>query len=402
MNTIQQEITARFDFPVFFTQNLFDPENRIFVDTVRRQEKERRHRVLFVIDSNVAKAHPGLIRSLHTYFEVHGKHLALAADPLVVPGGEGIKNDLSHVWDLVEQVNRHGIDRHSFIAIIGGGAVLDMACFAAAISHRSVRTIRIPTTVLSQDDSGVGVKNGVNLFGKKNFIGTFQPPFAVLNDIDFITTLEHRDKIAGVAEAVKVAVIRDEEFFNYLESNRERIARGDLDALAHVIRRSAEMHLTHIATSGDPFEMGSARPLDFGHWCAHKMEVLTKNRLRHGEAVALGMALDTLYSWKTGFITEDQSFRVIGLLDDLGFSLWEEELLMENEAGELVVLEGLREFREHLGGILHITLLRGIGDGFEVNEMDESLVVESIHWLREFQGRIEQGFTDRRPRLAAL
>ena len=279
---------------------------------------------------------------------------------------EGIDNETQ-----VDQVNRHGIDRPSYAAILGGGAVLDMASFAAAISHRSVRTIRIPTTVLSQDDSGVGVKNGVNLFGKKNFVGTFQPPFAVLNDIDFITTLEHRDKIAGVAEAVKVAVIRDGEFFQYLESNRERIAKGDLDALAHLIRRSAELHLTHIATSGDPFEMGSARPLDFGHWCAHKMEVLTHNRLRHGEAVALGMALDTLYSWKIGHITGDQCFRVIGLLDDLGFSLWEEELLLENEGGELVVLEGLREFREHLGGILHITLLRGIGDGFEVNEMDE-------------------------------
>ena len=401
MTTIQQEILARFDFPVVFTQNLFDPENRIFVDTVRRREKERKHRVLFVIDSNVAKAHPGLIASLHAYAEVHAEHLVLAADPLVVLGGEVVKNDLSHVWDLVEQVNRHGIDRHSYVAIIGGGAVLDMASFAAAISHRSVRTIRIPTTVLSQDDSGVGVKNGVNLFGKKNFIGTFQPPFAVLNDIDFITTLEHRDKIAGVAEAVKVAVIRDGEFFQYLESNRERIAKGDLDALAHLIRRSAELHLTHIATSGDPFEMGSARPLDFGHWCAHKMEVLTHNRLRHGEAVALGMALDTLYSWKIGHITGDQCFRVIGLLDDLGFSLWEEELLLENEGGELVVLEGLREFREHLGGILHITLLRGIGEGFEVNEMDQSLVEASIHWLREFQGRIEQGFIDRRPKLAA-
>lgn len=402
MNTIEQEITVRFDFPVFFTQNLFDVENRIFVDTVRRQEKERRHRVLFVIDSNVARTHPGLIPSLHAYAEAHSDHLVLVGDPVVVPGGEEIKNDLSHVWDLVEQVNRHGIDRHSYVAIIGGGAVLDMASFAAAISHRSVRTIRIPTTVLSQDDSGVGVKNGVNLFGKKNFIGTFQPPFAVLNDIDFIPTLEHRDKIAGVAEAVKVAVIRDAEFFDYLESNRERIAKADLDTLAHVIRRAAQLHMDHIATSGDPFEMGSARPLDFGHWSAHKMEVLTKNRLRHGEAVALGMALDTLYSWKAGHIDEQQAARVIGLLSGLGFSLWEEELLMENEVGELVLLEGLREFREHLGGILHITLLRAIGEGFEVNQMDEALVVECIHWLREFQQRPLQGFMDSSPQMAAL
>lgn len=383
MGDILQEITVKFDYPICFTRNLFDPSNRVFVDTITRVEPEKKHQVLFVIDDNVAAAHTGLISSIRQYFDAYSSSLELVADPVLVQGGEEVKNDMAPLMNLVEQVNHHGIDRHSFMVIIGGGAVLDMACFAAAISHRGVRAVRIPTTVLSQDDSGVGVKNAINLFGKKNFIGTFIPPFAVLNDIDFISTLSHRDKIAGVAEAVKVALIRDAVFFDYLERNAERIAAADMEVMAHLIRRSAELHMNHIANSGDPYELGSARPLDFGHWTAHKMESLTRNRLRHGEAVALGMALDTVYSVKAGHISQADGERVISLLTAVGLNLWDDVLLAEDESGRPAVLEGLREFREHLGGILHITLLRDIGDGFEVTEMDVGRILESIQWLRE-------------------
>jgi len=388
---MEQRICVNFAFPVHFTQDLFAEKNPIFVETVSRLERDKRHRVMFVIDDNVAAAHPGLIPSINRYFTTHAKALELIAPPTLVPGGEGVKNDIAHVLGLVELVNRYGVDRHSFMAIVGGGAVLDMACFAAAISHRGVRAIRIPTTVLAQDDSAVGVKNAINLFGKKNFIGTFLPPFAVLNDSNFLTTLSHRDKIAGMAEAIKVALIRDRTFFQYLEANRARMAQADMEVLTHLIRRSAEIHMNHIRTSGDPFEFGSARPLDFGHWAAHKMESLTQNRLRHGEAVALGMAMDTRYSVKAGLLSPNQSERIISLLQTLGFRLWEDELLSRDEMGKLEVLQGLREFREHLGGTLHITLLRDIGDGVEVNEMDEALVLESIHWLRDRYERHAQG-----------
>lgn len=388
---MEQRICVNFAFPVHFTQDLFAEQNPIFVETVSRLERDKRHRVVFVIDDNVAAAHPGLIPSINRYFTTHAKALELIAPPTLVPGGEGVKNDIAHVLGLVELVHRYGVDRHSFMAIVGGGAVLDMACFAAAISHRGVRAIRIPTTVLAQDDSAVGVKNAINLFGKKNFIGTFLPPFAVLNDSNFLTTLSHRDKIAGTAEAIKVALIRDRTFFQYLEANRARMAQADMEVLTHLIRRSAEIHMNHIRTSGDPFEFGSARPLDFGHWAAHKMESLTQNRLRHGEAVALGMAMDTRYSVKAGLLSPNQSERIISLLQTLGFRLWEDELLSRDEMGNLEVLQGLREFREHLGGTLHITLLRDIGDGVEVNEMDEALVLESIHWLRDRYERHAQG-----------
>src|SRR6185312_16684743 len=157
-----------------------------------------------------------------------------------------------------------------------------------------------PTTVLAQNDAGIGVKNGINAFGAKNMLGTFAAPFAVINDGRFLATLGERDRIAGMAEAVKVALVRDAKFFAWLRAAAPRLAAFDRDAVAQSIRRCAELHLAHIATGGDPFELGNARPLDFGHWAAHKLEVMTDHALRHGEAVALGMALDARYSVEAG------------------------------------------------------------------------------------------------------
>lgn len=384
---VDQGFTVDFKFPVYFTQNIFSVQNSIFSDAVRRLEPDKRHRVLFIIDENVIQSHPDLLSSLERYFSSNPEFLELISPPIPVPGGESVKNDFKHVLRLAEEISERGVDRQSFLAVIGGGAVLDMACFVSAICHRGIRTIRIPTTVLSQADSGVGVKNGINGFGKKNFFGTFVPPFAVINDSLFIDTLSHRDKLAGLAEAVKVALIRDREFFGYIEQNAALLATADRDAMNYHIRRTAELHLQHIRTSGDPFEFGSARPLDFGHWVAHKMESMTEHSLRHGEAVAIGVAVDSVYSMRMGFLQAAETERILCLLEHLGFTLWHDALLASDNHGKCIVLKGLDEFREHLGGTLHITLLRNIGDGFEVQEMNSGVVLDSIRWLgKRFEG----------------
>jgi 3-dehydroquinate synthase len=374
--------SVEFRFPVSFTRNVFDPANSIFVDAVCREEPNRRHRLLVVVDDNVAAAHPGLLEDIDEYVRTFSSAVALAAPPLLVPGGETVKNELRHVRALLAWVNQLGIDRQSFLVAIGGGAVLDMVGFAAAIAHRGVRLIRLPTTVLAQADSGIAVKNGINLFGKKNFIGTFVPPFGVINDSRFLETLHARDRIAGLAEAVKVALIRDRPFFEYLEANASRLAAGDPDVLTATIQRSAELHLQHIIRSGDPFELASARPLDFGHWSAHKLESLTKHRLRHGEAVAIGMAVDLMYSRRMRETDSAVVERVLALLETIGFNLWDPALLERDTRG-YVVLNGLQEFREHLGGELHIAQIRDIGASVDVHDMDESAIVQALFELRD-------------------
>jgi 3-dehydroquinate synthase len=302
---------------------------------------------------------------------------------LQLPGGELVKQTSEGVDRVLEAIHLGGIDRHSYVLAIGGGAILDAVGYAAAIAHRGVRLVRIPTTVLSQNDSGVGVKNAINAFGKKNFLGTFTPPYAVLNDLNFLDTLPDREWRSGIAEAIKVALIKDRSFFVALQKSVSRLLGRDKDAMQRLVVRCAQLHLNHIA-SGDPFEKGSARPLDFGHWAAHRLEFLTDYRLRHGEAVAIGIALDTIYSWLAGYLSPDDCACVLDLLRAFGFDLWAEELgtHLEDQTHPRSVLRGLEEFREHLGGELTVTLLREIGSGLEVHEMDLSLVRRSIEELQ--------------------
>jgi 3-dehydroquinate synthase len=370
-----------FRYMVHFTEDTFAPENSVFLDALCRLEKTRRHRLLAIIDEGVAHAHPTLSASIERYVGLHPERLELLAEPIVVPGGERAKNDPTLVAQLHERMAKLGVDRQSFCVVIGGGAVQDMAGFAAATCHRGVRVVRLPTTVLAQNDSGVGVKNGVNAFGMKNFVGSFAVPFAVINDFDFLATLERRDRVAGMAEAVKVSLIRDAEFFEWLCAHAGALARLEPEPTAHMIRECARLHVEHIAGGGDPFELGSSRPLDYGHWAAHKLETLTEHRLRHGEAVGIGLALDTRYSLEAGLLGSRDCDRIIELLETLGFRLHDPALELRRADGRLRVLDGLREFREHLGGELTVSLLRAPGRAVDVHEMDDMLITRCIDWL---------------------
>jgi 3-dehydroquinate synthase len=371
---ISCQFEVPFQFPVYFTEGVFDAGNNLLRD-VLQSAGDRRARLVAVVDEGVMAATPNLAQQFTGY--IAGSNVNLVAEPVVLAGGEALKNHTAVVSELYNLVERHKLSRHSFIVAIGGGALLDVVGFAAATAHRGVRHIRLPTTTLSQADGGVGVKNAINAFGKKNFIGTFAPPFAVINDSRFLQTLPASAKAAGYAEAIKVALIRDTDFFFEIENMVEPLNRFEQTAMQRIIRRCAELHVKHIAESGDPFERGSARPLDFGHWAAHKLEQLSSFRLSHGEAVAIGMALDTVYSRNAGHLQPSDAARILALLRQFGFSLFTTEMLDVD-----ALLIGLDEFREHLGGDLTITLLKGIGRGFEVHEMSRVGVARAVDELR--------------------
>jgi 3-dehydroquinate synthase len=381
-----QKITVPYEFPVCFTTDVFALDNPQLVEALCRQEPLRRQRLLPIIERALVDVWPRLVADVAAYVAHHADRLELIDAPIVMEGGERVKNDAAEVAALQARLDALRIDRQSHVVVVGGGALLDMAGYVAGIVHRGVRVTRVPTTVLAQGDSGVGVKNGVNAFGKKNFLGTFAPPFAVLNDARFLETLGRRDTVAGMAEAVKVALIRDGDFFDWLSAHAGALAVCDQVPLQHLVRRAAQLHLDHIATSGDPFEMGSARPLDFGHWAAHKLESLSGNRLRHGEAVAIGIALDSVYSVQTGLLAPDALEPILTLLERLGLRLWDAALEI-GPTTRPTVLEGLEEFREHLGGELTVTLLRAIGRGVEVHEMREDVVVAALAELRRRDAR---------------
>lgn len=381
MSKIERQITVNYRHQIHFTEDVFSQSNPLLKDTmVDGSEGGPTRKALVIMDSGVQSEQYGLDKKIAGYFHHYSDALQLVCLPQPVPGGESCKNDWGLVENILKAVNHYHIDRHSYILAVGGGALLDMVGLAAATAHRGIRHIRIPTTTLSQDDSGVGVKNGINFFGKKNFIGTFAPPFAVINDFEFITCQPEREKKNGFIEAVKVALIRDAQFFDEIEADASGLASFEPEAMKHLIFRCAELHVNHIATSGDPFEFGSARPLDFGHWAAHKLEQLSNYEIRHGEAVAIGIALDTIYSKNMGFIPKRSCQRILNLIHSLGFDLFSNHLLDKSVKGngEYEVICGLEEFREHLGGKLTITLLKDIGEGFETNEMNLDVIRDAL------------------------
>ena len=386
LHSLQQEVQVNFSYGVHFTRGLFNIDNTLLSEVVAATNNQPKS-IVVAVDSGMLEHNPHLIGQIIQYANHFTNSLNLVAEPIIVPGGEAAKNDPQLIKKIHRVIDQVGLCRHSYVLAIGGGAVVDMVGYAAATAHRGVRLIRIPTTVLAQNDSGVGVKNGINAFSKKNFLGTCAPPFAVLNDFDFLTTLSDRDWRSGIAEAIKVALIKDREFFDFISANAEKLAQRDSLAMEQLIHRCCELHLNHIASYGDPFEMGSSRPLDFGHWAAHKLEHLTSYRLRHGEAVAIGMALDCTYSYLTGLLDEASWSQVINTLKQLGFELYVPELsdnLTDTESANSIFC-GLVEFREHLGGELAIMLLQNLGQGLEVNQVNISVYRQAISMLKEIK-----------------
>ena len=380
MDSVFQEIRVAFRYPVHFTSGVFDLSNPLLKDTIAANLGHLPARVIFVIDRGLLRGHRGLRPAIERYCAAFPETVTLARRVIVLPGGEKVKNHPRYAKDILRAINDGGLCRHSYVVAVGGGALLDAAGYAAATAHRGIRLIRIPTTALAQDDSGVGVKNSVNAFGKKNYLGTFAPPFAVINDFQFLPTLYDRDWRSGISEAIKAALIKDASFFEFLEDNAVSLAERNIEAMEQLVRRCAALHCAHIATSGDAFEMGSSRPLDFGHWAAHKLEQLTNYRLRHGEAVAIGIALDSTYSYLVGSLPEADWRRIMDVLRTVKLPVYVPELSqhLDDPAHPKSVLRGLIEFREHLGGRITIMLLQAIGKAYDVNEIHADLVARSI------------------------
>lgn len=336
-------------------------------------------KVLLWIDSNLQES-GGSEHSFGNRLAIQlgrSDRVDLAAKPHVIPGGEACKNSDTILQTLLSQIHEHNLDRRSYVIVAGGGAVLDVAGYAAAIAHRGVRLIRLPSTTLAQADSGVGVKNAINQFNKKNWVGTFAVPWAVINDARILQTLPDREFRSGLTEAVKVALLKDREFFEFLHVNADALHDRDLEVSTHAIAQSCRFHLDHITLGGDPFEALEARPLDFGHWSAHRLEPMTDYHLRHGEAVGIGVALDTLYSARKFGFSKPDAVRVCQTLHRIGTPLWC-DAIEDSEA----VLQGLEEFRQHLGGRLTVTMLKSVGHSLNVHEIDRDVMRECIHELR--------------------
>ena len=366
---LDSAVQLAFAHRVRFTSAALDPANSALRDVFAADAAITSRRAIVLVDRGFADANRTIEQQLRAYFAAHASAMPALTHFEVVTGGEDAKQDMRVVDRVIELVEHHKICRKSFVIALGGGAMLDAVGFGAATAHRGVRLVRLPTTTLAQDDAAMGVKNGVNRFGKKNFVGAFAVPYAVLCDDALLTTLPDAAFRAGFSEAVKIALLKDPAYFAMLERDAELIAARDMNAARPAIRRSAELHLRHIVDGGDPFEANEARPLDFGHWAAHRLEAMSAHAVSHGDAVALGLLLDCRYSNLKGWLSDADFARIRAVIAALGLPM--RHPLFANHAA---LLAGADEFREHLGGKLTVTMLRGVGHGFEVHELDHDLV----------------------------
>ncbi|MBL8811003.1 MAG: 3-dehydroquinate synthase [Planctomycetaceae bacterium] len=367
---------VRFRHRLRFTHDVLNGDSGVLADLLEPSE-DRIPRVQFWVDEYVAEANPDLKHRLHAFARRYQNRFQVIGNPQFVPGGEAVKNDVHILERMLKVMNEADLDRRSYVVVIGGGAVLDAVGFATAIAHRGLRLVRIPTTTLAQADSGVGVKNGVNLFQKKNWLGSFAVPWGVVNDRRMLETLSDRDFRCGFSEAVKVSLLKDPAFFERIYRDASAIAQRGSECW-QVIEDSALWHLKHITAGGDPFEMLEARPLDYGHWSAHKLEAMTQFELRHGEAVAIGVAVDTVYSSLVHGLPESDADRVLQTLERLGLLINHPALMQTEE-----LFQGLEEFRQHLGGRLTVTMLSAIGKPLDIHEVDRPRMKEAIQRVVE-------------------
>ncbi len=379
---MKAHFTVSYDYKVLFTDYIFNSQNPLLANLLT--EAEYASKCIIFIDAGLVEESPNLIRNINNYFnrkdELDG---FLCCEPIVLDGGEKIKNSKSGVDRALENINEHNLCRQSFVIAIGGGAFLDAMGLASTLAHRGIKHIRIPTTVLSQNDSGVGVKNGINQFDKKNFIGTFSPPHAVINDNQFLTTLSDSMWISGCSEAVKVALLKDDYFFDFLCQNANEIKDRNMPLMKKLIMKCAELHLNHITQSEDAFENSNSRPLDFGHWAAHKIEQASNYEINHGCAVGIGLALDSTYSFIIGSLAEKELIKILDCLKELGLeNTWSEyEGIIQTKGVDAELFKGLDEFQEHIGGELSIPLLNGIAEPFETSVIDKNKMIEAIKYL---------------------
>ncbi|EMI45783.1 3-dehydroquinate synthase [Rhodopirellula sp. SWK7] len=379
MSDIDVPFVVSFTHRLRHTADISDADFSVLIDLLAT-EPQQPAKVLLWADSNLSVA-TGSQKDFASRLSERlsqSDRVELAAPPHIIPGGEACKNSDAVLQQLLKLIHDHNMDRRSYIIVAGGGAVLDVAGYAAAIAHRGIRLIRLPSTTLAQSDSGVGVKNAINQFGKKNWIGTFAVPWAVINDAAILQSLPDRDFCSGLTEAIKVALLKDPSFFEFIQSNASEIRRRDPAISTAVIARSCRLHLDHITLGGDPFESLEARPLDFGHWSAHRLEPMTDYQLRHGEAVGIGVALDTLYSARMFGLSHETAIDVCQTIAAIGSPIWC-DAINDSDA----VLRGLEEFRQHLGGRLTVTMLRDIGDSINVHEIDLDVMKSCIEELSE-------------------
>jgi len=312
-------------------------------------------RVVIVTDRNLAGLH--LARLQRALDDAGLRH-----DSIVVPPGDGSKS-LDQLGRLIGELLDHKVERSTTLVALGGGVIGDLAGFAAAVTLRGLDFVQIPTSLLAQVDSSVGGKTGINTPQGKNLVGAFHQPRLVLADTSILTTLPRREMLAGYAEVVKYGLIRDRDFFHWLEAHGADLVEGDRAALEHAVLESCRAKAAVVAA--DERETGLRALLNLGHTFGHALEAETGygDELLHGEAVAVGMVMALDLSAQRGHCAPEDADRVRRHLAAVGLPTGFADLAPRHWDVERLIGHMSRDKKVSAGRITFV-LLRGIGEAY--------------------------------------
>ncbi len=346
-NSLRVELGDR-SYPILIGTGLLDAP-RLFDDAIASRQ------VMVVSNETVAPLYMRRLAQALTGFDVR---------QVILPDGEEYKT-LDMLNRIYTALLENRFDRGCTLLALGGGVIGDMTGFAAATYQRGVGFVQVPTTLLSQVDSSVGGKTGVNHPLGKNMIGAFYQPGSVLIDVETLSTLPDRELSAGLAEVIKYGLIDDASFFDWLDANMEALRRRDTDALVHAIQRSCTDKARVVAA--DEREAGQRALLNLGHTFGHAIETgMGYGNWLHGEAVGAGMCLAAALSERMGLLDRASLERTIALIARAGLPTAAPAEIDATRFRSLMAVD-----KKVQDGNLRLVLLRGIGDAFLTSAFDE-------------------------------
>ncbi len=322
-------------------------------------------RAIIVTDENIA---PSWLEPLKTSLNYAG----IKTREIILPPGEHTKS-VSHLEQLLDNLLENNIDRKTTLIALGGGVIGDLTGFAAAVVMRGVDFVQVPTTLLSQVDSSVGGKTGIDTRFGKNLIGAFHQPRAVITDTSTLDTLPMRERLCGYAEVIKYGVINDRGFYDWLIENGQKVLDGNPAARREAVRRSCANKAEIVAA--DEREQGLRALLNLGHTFGHALEAQIgfEDKLKHGEAVAIGMIMALELSVRLAMASEIDRDRLRDHLKTVGLPVDLKGLAGGNWTVD-ALLDHMGRDKKTQDGKLTFILVRAIGNSFVANDVDHDAV----------------------------
>jgi 3-dehydroquinate synthase len=353
-STLKVDLGDR-SYPIYIGQNLLDQ-----ADILKKHIPG--NSALIVTNETVAPLYLKKVEALLT---------GIRYETVILPDGEQYKN-LEVLNTIFDALLTHRLDRNTTVIALGGGVVGDMAGFAAASYQRGVHLIQIPTTLLSQVDSSVGGKTGVNHPLGKNMIGAFYQPRAVIADTSTLDTLDDRQLSAGLAEVIKYGLIKDADFFAWIDQNMDALLRRDHQALAYAIETSCQIKADVVAS--DEKESGQRALLNLGHTFGHAIETgMGYGQWLHGEAVGAGMCMAAKMSALLGWLNEKQVAKTIAIMQRAKLPTAAPATLSHEKFLDLMSVD-----KKVLDGVLRLILLKDIGHAIVTSDYSKEQLVEAI------------------------